>query len=63
MKTSAHDLKTHLTNTRPDIEAIRQRAYQLYQERGGVDGYAEEDWLRAEAEVKSKFKRRKAAAA
>lgn len=32
-------------------EKIRLRAYQLYEERGRVDGRHEEDWLRAEAEL------------
>ena len=27
---------------------IEQTAYQLYEERGKIDGYALEDWLRAE---------------
>ncbi len=38
----------------PDAEVeeqIRQRAYQLYEERGHLDGNAMEDWLRAEEEV------------
>lgn len=30
---------------------IAMRAYELYLHRGGVDGYAEEDWLQAEREV------------
>jgi len=30
---------------------IRLRAYQLYEERGRIDGYASDDWLQAEAEV------------
>ncbi len=30
---------------------ICQRAYQLYQERGGEDGRDLDDWLRAEAEI------------
>ena len=30
---------------------IALRAYELYLERGGVDGYAEEDWLQAEREL------------
>ena len=35
-----------------DLEAlIRQRAYELYQERGGVSGHENEDWLQAEHEV------------
>ena len=33
-------------------EAIRQRAYELYQQRGSQDGNAMEDWLRAEAEMR-----------
>ena len=42
-------------------EAIRQRAYQLYEERGREDGRAEEDWLRAEAEIQGKRSRSAAA--
>ena len=35
-----------------DLEAkIRERAYQLYQERGSTPGFENEDWLRAEREV------------
>jgi hypothetical protein len=35
-----------------ELEAkIRERAYQLYQERGSVAGFEHEDWLRAEREV------------
>ncbi len=34
-------------------EMIRVRAYQLYAERGFKDGHAQEDWLRAEAEVRN----------
>ena len=32
-------------------EFIRRRAYAFYQDRGGVDGGAVDDWLAAEAEV------------
>jgi Protein of unknown function (DUF2934) len=32
-------------------EAIRERAYELYQQRGLQDGQATEDWLAAEAEL------------
>ncbi len=31
-------------------EAIRVRAYQLFEQRGRVHGYDVEDWFRAEAE-------------
>ena len=35
-------------------EEIRRRAYQLYEERGGQHGSDQEDWLRAEAEVRAR---------
>ncbi len=31
---------------------IARRAYELFQERGGEHGYAEDDWFRAEQEVR-----------
>jgi hypothetical protein len=34
-------------------EEIRQRAYQLYQERGGAEGDPNDDWLQAKKEVLS----------
>ena len=38
-----------------DIQAeIRQRAYELYQERGYVSGFEQEDWITAEREVLSR---------
>ena len=45
--------KTSPVNGSPaDLEAkIRERAYQLYQERGSTPGFENEDWLRAEREV------------
>jgi hypothetical protein len=37
-----------------DLEsAIRQRAYDIYQERGGAQGNPHEDWARAEREVRA----------
>ena len=35
-------------------ELIRQRAHAYYEERGHVDGYHLEDWLRAEADTLGK---------
>jgi len=32
-------------------ERIRQRAYELYLQRGRVDGFALDDWLQAEGEI------------
>ena len=36
---------------RPDPDRIARRAYELYQERGGAEGGALEDWLAAEQEL------------
>jgi Protein of unknown function (DUF2934) len=35
---------------------ITIRAYQLYLERGQADGFANDDWLRAEQELKARGK-------
>jgi hypothetical protein len=35
----------------PIHDAIAQRAYELYLDRGRADGHAVEDWLKAEAEL------------
>lgn len=36
-----------------DLQArIATRAYELYQQRGSQDGYALEDWLQAEREIR-----------
>ena len=35
-------------------EQIRQRAYELYQERGGADGNEVDDWVRAEREIRER---------
>ena len=45
--------KTSPLNDSPvDVAAqIRERAYQLYQERGNTSGHENEDWLRAEREI------------
>jgi len=52
---SAPQLKKNLSPANPtpiDLEAqIRQRAFELYQERGNTPGDENEDWLRAEREV------------
>lgn len=43
---SAQPIKTPM-----DVEEhVRRRAYELYEERGKVDGFEVEDWLQAEAE-------------
>jgi Protein of unknown function (DUF2934) len=41
-----------------DLETtIRARAYELYEKRGRQDGYAQDDWLQAETEVRSQYSR------
>ena len=44
-------------------EAVRRRAYEIYEERAGsgMESSAEDDWLQAEAEILTHQVRRKAA--
>lgn len=45
----------------PEVEsAIRSRAYELYVQRGRQDGFDQDDWLQAEAEVLGQNHRRTA---
>jgi hypothetical protein len=53
-------MQTQLSPAHPDFgklgfpeleDRIRERAYQLYEKRGYVQGYALDDWLEAKAEV------------
>ena len=45
-----------------DIEAqIRQRAYELYVERGRMDGFENEDWIKAEQEIRGRLSRAQSA--
>lgn len=45
------------TSSREGVEEqVRLRAYQLYEERGRESGHEEEDWLRAEEEIKGSRK-------
>jgi Protein of unknown function (DUF2934) len=41
-------------------EAIVRRARELWEQRGRVDGHAEEDWAQAEAEVRQQLAQRNA---
>lgn len=42
----------HLDPSAQDVEEqVRQRAYDLYLERGQAAGSAEDDWLKAEQEI------------
>ena len=44
-------------------ERIRRRAFELYEQRGRVDGFALDDWLQAEREILGVQKQRKVKAA
>jgi DUF2934 family protein len=46
--------KHPLVTDGPDIEEIKTRAYQLWMERGCPHGSADQDWHRAEREVRAK---------
>ncbi|MFY9906427.1 MAG: DUF2934 domain-containing protein [Terriglobales bacterium] len=51
MKSSSNEQSLQPLKTPTDIqEQVRRRAYELYEERGKVDGFEVEDWLHAEAE-------------
>jgi DNA-binding transcriptional MocR family regulator len=50
--------KRDTATTTQDEENVRVRAYELYEMRGRIDGYAEEDWLQAESEVAGSNKRK-----
>jgi hypothetical protein len=42
-------------------EQIRARAYELYEARGRQEGFHDQDWAQAEAEVMSRYHREKSA--
>jgi hypothetical protein len=42
-------------------EEIRIRAYEFFEQRGRLEGFHDEDWARAEAEVLAKYRRDKSA--
>lgn len=37
-----------------DQEAVRRRAYELYEQRGRISGKHDEDWYRAEREIRER---------
>jgi len=51
-KPKAREPRSRKTSSSSDIEErIRQRAFELYEQRGRVDGFAFDDWLQAETEI------------
>jgi len=53
-KATSKKSATATAATEPSYDQIAKRAYELYLERGSVEGHHEEDWLLAEAELRSK---------
>lgn len=51
IRTTSNKASLHSSAPTHTEHLIRRRAYELYEKRGREDGHAEEDWLRAEAEV------------
>ena len=43
------------------LEQIRIRAYELFEQRGRLHGFDQEDWARAEAEILARFQKGKSA--
>jgi hypothetical protein len=52
MMKAASTKKSAVTPYEPSHDEIAARAYELYLARGSLDGYSEEDWLMAEAELR-----------
>jgi hypothetical protein len=52
-KSKSREPRSRKPDSPSDIEKrIRQRAYELYDQRGRVNGFALDDWLRAEAAIR-----------
>jgi hypothetical protein len=41
-----------MSKSAPTHDEVAQRSYELYLARGSIDGHAEDDWARAEAELR-----------
>ena len=63
-KAKAREPRSRKPSSSNDItERIRQRASELYERRGRIDGFALEDWLQAESEILGAQKQRRVKAA
>jgi hypothetical protein len=49
--TAASVASKPMSKSAPTHEEIAKRSYELYLARGSLDGHAEDDWARAEAEL------------
>ena len=61
-KSTIFDISTGTLSSAVETQ-IRNRAYQIYEDRGLIEGHELEDWLQAEAEIMSRMVIRKATAA
>jgi hypothetical protein len=52
------DVTTVTTRSEDVQKAIRERAYEIYKQRGGHDGTDLEDWVEAEREISERSRRR-----
>lgn len=51
-----------ITQVHPELEdAVRVRAYELYEERGRQEGFDQDDWIRAEEEILFRYQKEKSA--
>ena len=64
LKTNAHDVPTGILQSdlaeeggknRPTPAEIRQRAFEIHIERGGIHGCDLDDWMQAERELQEKY--------
>ena len=62
-KNKTNVLAQQVTDGDAANERIARRAYELYEQRGCVDGFDTQDWLQAEQEVLGQPERADAAAA
>jgi len=53
---SSSETEPQIPEHHPTREEIELRAYQIYVERGGVDGQDAEDWVQAERELLGKYR-------
>jgi Protein of unknown function (DUF2934) len=50
------DIAEEEKNSAPSPAEIRQRAFEIHIERGGIHGCDLDDWLQAERELQEKYK-------
>ena len=54
MSDAKAEVKTSSNVSEERLEKIRQRAYELYEARGGEEGHDFDDWLQAEPEIEAR---------